>query len=91
MSPKPSLQPLKSPAVKESAGGSQIRARRKAPLLHADDDPVASLPPLPSDPVALAELRQRLEEGLAAVQAGEGEDWQAVHARVRARLNLSPL
>lgn len=90
MSPKPSLQPLKSPAVKDSVGGSQIRTLRKAPLLPADDDPLASLPPLPSDPVALAELRRRLEEGLAAVRAGEGEDWQAVHARVRARLNLSP-
>lgn len=48
-------------------------------------------PPLPADPAVRAELRQRLERGLSAARSGIGEDWEVVHARVRARLNLPPL
>lgn len=48
-------------------------------------------PPLPDDPVLRAELRKRLERGIAAARAGQGEDWEVVHARLRARLNLPPL
>jgi hypothetical protein len=48
-------------------------------------------PPLPKDPAVRAELRQRLERGIASARAGIGEDWEVVHARVRARLNLPPL
>lgn len=47
--------------------------------------------PLPKDPAVRVELRQRLERGLASAQAGIGDDWEVVHARVRARLNLPPL
>lgn len=48
-------------------------------------------PPLPEDPAVRAELRQRLELGLASARAGVGEEWEVVHSRVRARLNLPPL
>lgn len=45
-------------------------------------------PPLPDDPTVRAELRQRLDRGLASAVAGVGEEWEVVHARVCARLNL---
>lgn len=45
-------------------------------------------PPLPDDPAVRAELRQRLEQGLASALAGVGEEWRVVHARVFGRLNL---
>jgi len=48
-------------------------------------------PPLPDDPAGRAELRPRLDRGLASALAGVGEDWEVVHARARARLSLPPL
>jgi hypothetical protein len=48
-------------------------------------------PPIPADPAVRAELRERLKRGLASAEAGNGEDWEVVHARVRASLNLPPL
>lgn len=65
-----------------------------APTSPADADLAATLgpvpPPLPDDPGLRAALRERLERGLAAAESGEGEDWEVVHARLRARLNLPP-
>ncbi len=58
----------------------------------ASEGTLGSVPPsLPTDPAVRSALRQRLESGLASAQAGIGEDWEVVHARIRARLNLPPL
>ena len=71
------------------------RARVAAPASAETDPSEGTLgpvpPPLPTDPALRAELRQRLERGVAAARAGVGEDWEVVHAKIRARLNLPPL
>jgi hypothetical protein len=45
-------------------------------------------PPLPSDPASLAEIRAGIEQGIAEANAGQGEDWEVVHSRLRRELNL---
>lgn len=90
----------RSPVVGQEKGGhsprgGQGRAAKAAPAADAADPGEGTLgpvpPPLPSDPAVRAELQKRLERGLAQARAGIGEDWEVVHARVRARLNLPPL
>jgi hypothetical protein len=76
-------------------GGSsfrQVRGRPKSSALEADDETAEELeaddgvhfspPPLPNDSKVLAELRGRLEKGIAEAKAGSGEDWELVHARI---------
>ena len=46
-------------------------------------------PPLPDDPALRAELLARLDRGVAAARAGRGTDHRIVHARLRAKYNLS--
>src|SRR5712691_2754880 len=84
------------PRTVHSADGHGRRKARPQAMTGDDAEPGEGTlgpvpPPLPNDPAVRAELRQRLERGLAAARAGIGEDWEVVHARIRARLNLPPL
>lgn len=74
-----------------AANSPKLRKAAHAAELDAEGSLGPVPPPLPADPALRAELRQRLERGLASASAGVGEDWEVVHARARARLNLPPL
>lgn len=88
----------KSPTVSHADVGHKNDARRArlaAPAIGETDPCEGTLgpvpPPLPADPAVRAELHQRLERGVAAARVGVGEEWEVVHAKIRARLNLPPL
>ena len=44
----------------------------------------------PRDDQALQEFRRSIDLGVAEAQAGLGDDWQTVQARMRARFPLPP-